>query len=266
METRSYQPGPLVELGQNAHLILSFARRDIRAKYKQTAFGLAWAVIQPLALMVVFTFVFSLFARIPSEGIPYPLFAYSVLIFWMFFASCISQGTVAMTANANLVRKIYFPRETMLFAVMISAFVDLLVAAVILGGMFIYFSFPLHLTALWIVPLLGLQILCMLSIILLTSTFHVYFRDVGHALPLMLQLWMYATPIAYPLSSVPEWLRPYYLLNPMAFIVDAYRGALFRAESPSVTYLVLAYLVGFGVLAGAYSVFKRAERNFADVI
>ncbi|HKW81140.1 MAG TPA: ABC transporter permease [Casimicrobiaceae bacterium] len=256
----------LRELAENAHLVWSFARRDIRAKYKQTIFGVAWAVIQPLSLMVVFTFVFSLFARVPSEGLPYPIFSYSVLIFWMFFASCVSQGTVAMTANASLIRKIYFPRETLLLAVMISALVDLSIAALILAGMFLYYQVGLSWSMLWVIPLLGLQMLVVLTVILITSSVQVFYRDVGHALPLLLQLWMYASPIAYPITSVPDWLKPVYFLNPMAGIIDGYRRALLHGTHPDVTYLAVAFPVGVMTVAGAYLLFKRAERVFADVI
>src|SRR5262249_37066158 len=230
----------LQELADNAHLVLSFAKRDIRAKYKQTILGVAWAVIQPVSLMIVFTLVFSLFARVPSEGIPYPIFSYSVLIFWTFFATSLSQGTVAMTANATLVRKIYFPRETLLLAVMLSALVDLGVAGLILVAMFVYYQVALSWAALWVIPLLALEVLFVLAVILMTSSLQVYFRDMGHALPLLLQLWMYASPIAYPLTSVPEWLRPFYLLNPMAGIIDGFRRALLHGEHPDFTYLGIA--------------------------
>lgn len=256
----------LRELADNLHLVMSFAKRDIRAKYKQTLFGVAWAVMQPLTLMVVFTFVFSLFARVPSDGLPYPIFSYSVLIFWICFASCITQGTIAMTANANLVRKIYFPRETLLLAVMVSALVDLAIASVILAGMFVYFGIGITWAVLWVIPLLALQLLVVLTAILVTSAIQVHFRDVGHALPLLMQVWMYATPIAYPLSSVPEWLMPFYVLNPMVGIIDGYRRALLHGASPEFGYLGIAFAVTLVLLVGAYLNFKRAERTFADVI
>jgi ABC-type polysaccharide/polyol phosphate export permease len=256
----------LRELAENAHLVLSFAKRDIRAKYKQTLLGVAWAVIQPLSLMVVFTLVFSVFARVPSEGVPYPIFSYSVLIFWMFFASCVSQGTVAMTANAALVRKIYFPRETLLLAVMLSALVDLTIAGGLLAAMFVYYQVALSWAMLWVLPLLLLEMLFVLAVILITSAVQVYYRDVGHALPLLLQLWMYASPIAYPLSSVPERLKPIYLINPMAGIIDGYRSALLHGVRPNLDYLGAAAVALPILVVGAYLIFKRAERSFADVI
>lgn len=256
----------LQELAENAHLVLSFAKRDIRAKYKQTILGVAWAVIQPLSLMVVFTLVFSLFARVPSEGVPYPIFSYSVLIFWVFFASCVSQGTVAMTANATLVRKIYFPRETLLLAVMLSAFVDLMIAGVLLAAMFIYYHVTVSWPVLWVIPLLALEMLFTLTVILITSAVQVYYRDVGHGLPLLLQLWMFASPVAYPLSSVPEWLKSIYLINPMAGIIDGYRSALLHGAAPNLAHLGIAAVVLPIVVSGAYLFFKRVERTFADVI
>ena len=256
----------LQELAQHSHLILSFARRDIRAKYKQTFFGVAWAVIQPLSLMVVFNLVFSMFAHVESDGLPYPIFSYSALIFWTFFSACVAQGTIAMTANASLVRKIYFPRETLLLAVMISAFMDLAIAAVVLVAMFMYYHIALSWTALWVIPLLSVQALFTLAVILITSSIHVHFRDVGHALPLVLQLWLFATPIAYPLSSVPAWVLPIYMLNPMAGIIDGYRHALLHRAAPDFVYLGVAFGVSLILVIAAYLLFKRAERTFADVI
>jgi lipopolysaccharide transport system permease protein len=254
------------ELIGYAHLILSFAQRDIRAKYKQTVFGIAWAVFQPLSLMVAFTFVFSRFAKVDSEGIPYPIFAYSALIFWTCFASAVSQGTIAMTANANLVRKIYFPRETLLLAVMISSLIDLAIAALVFLAMLAYYGIGLTWAALWVVPLLALQVLVTLAVICVTSAVHVHFRDIGHVLPLALLLWMFATPVAYPLSSVPVSVLPLYTLNPMAGLIDAYRLVLLRGTAPDLAYLGSALAAAVVGLAVAYLFFKRAERTFADII
>ena len=254
------------DLLNHRHLILSFAQRDIRAKYKQTAFGVAWAVLQPVSLMVAFTFVFSRFARIESEGIPYPVFAFSALIFWTCFASAVSQGTIAMTANANLVRKIYFPRETLLVAVLISALLDLAVAAVVFLGLLLYYGIPLTWMSLWVIPLLGLQILITLAVICLTSAVHVYFRDIGHVLPLALLLWMLATPIAYPVSAVPASILPIYVLNPMVGVIDSYRRVLLHDLPPDLGLIGGTFALTLVGLTATYLIFKRAERNFADVI
>jgi len=256
----------LIELAQHRHLIMSFAQRDIRAKYKQTFFGAAWAIIQPASLMVVFTLVFSVFNRVESDGVPYPIFAYSALIFWTCFAACVTQGTIAMTANASLVRKIWFPRESLLLAIMISALVDLAVAACVLAGMFLWYGVPLHWTVVWVAPLLLLQLLFTFAVILLTSAAHVHFRDIGHAVPLLLQLWMFATPIAYPLASVPDSLKPFYVLNPMVGIIDSYRRVLLHGQAPDAQYLAVSTLLALICAGLAFVVFKKAERTFADVI
>jgi lipopolysaccharide transport system permease protein len=258
--------GHLRELAPYSHLILSFARRDIRARYKQTAIGLTWAVLQPVSLMLVFAIVFGHVARIPSEGIPYPLFSYTRLIFWMFFVSTISQGTTTMVANASLVRKIYFPRETLLLGVFLSSGLDFLVAAGLLLGMLLYYGVALSWTVVWVLPLLGIQLLFTFGLICLTSAINVHFRDVGHGIPLALQLWMFATPVAYPLSVVPSWLLPFYRLNPMAFIIDGYHRAILGREGPDLASLGVGLGVAVILVSGAYLFFKSAERTFADVI
>jgi ABC-type polysaccharide/polyol phosphate export permease len=216
--------------------------------------------------MVVFTLVFSVFAKIESEGAPYPVFAYSALIFWTFFAACLSQGTSAMTANASLVRKIWFPRETLLLAVIISASLDLCVASLVLAGLYVYYGVPLHATVVWVPVLLLLQITFTLAVILVTSAVQVRFRDIGHAMPLLVQLWMFASPVAYPLESVPERLRTLYLLNPMAGLIDSYRRVLLHGTLPDFGYLGVAASVSLVLVCLAYLLFKRAERTFADVI
>ncbi len=256
----------LLELWQHRDLALSFASRDIKARYKQTIFGAAWAVLQPFSLMVVFTLVFSRLARIPTEGVPYPLFSYTTLIFWMFFATTISQGTISIVANSSLIQKIYFPRETLFLSVLLSAGLDLGIAMLILGALLVYYHISIPITILWIPVLLALQVLFAFAVICLTATVHVNFRDVGHAISLLLQLWMFATPVAYPLSVVPSSLLPIYLLNPMAPIVDGYRVTLLNGEAPNLTYLAIgAGLTLFLIMIG-YPIFKRAERTFADVI
>ena len=256
----------IVNIARHWDLILSFARRDIKARYKQTALGVAWSLLQPLSMMIVFTLVFSLFAKVPSDGIPYPVFSYSALIFWTFFASTISGGTGAMVSNATLIRKIYFPRETLLISVLLAGLLDLGVASILFVGMLFYYKISLTLASLWVVPLLLLQITLTFGVISLTSAAHVNFRDMGHGLPLVLQLWMFATPVAYPMSVIPGWLRPYYLLNPMAAIIDGYRSALIMGTTPNLPALAVSVAATIIVTGLALSVFKRAARTFADVI
>jgi len=254
------------ELLQYAHLILSFAQRDVRARYRQTVFGAAWAVLQPFSLMLIFTLVFSRFARVPSDGVPYPLFAYSALVFWTFFSSSLSQGTLAMTANGALVRKIYFPRETLLLAVLLSTSFDLAVAFTLFLALCAYLQLALTWAALWVIPLLLLQALFTLALICFTSAVHVYYRDIAHGLPLLLQIWLFASPVVYPMSVVPANVLPWYRLNPMALLMEGYRRALLSGQGPDLAPLGVAFVGVHVLLIGAYLFFKRAERTFADVI
>ena len=256
----------LLNTWRHKDLIASFAVRDIKARYKQTALGAAWAVIQPLSMMLVFTTVFSLFAKIPSDGIPYPVFAYSGLLFWIFFASVLSGGTVAMVANSPLIRKIYFPRETLLIAVIIAGALDLVIASMLFAVLLAYYKITVTLTILWVIPLLLLQMVFSLGMISLLSAIHVNFRDIGHGLPLLSQLWMFATPVAYPLSVVPKWILPIYMLNPMTPIIDGYRRAILHGKPPDFGALAVAAIIIVVCCGVALTVFKRAEGTFADVI
>jgi lipopolysaccharide transport system permease protein len=256
----------LREFWQHRDLTLGFTTRDIKARYKQTALGAAWAILQPLSLMVVFTLVFSRFAQIPSDGVPYPIFSYTGLIFWTFFAKTVSGGTIAIVANANLIRKIYFPREALLASVVLSGALDLAISATIFAAMLVYYHVPVGPTVLWVPVLFLLQTLFATAIISLTAPLHVNFRDVGHAIPLILQLWMFATPVAYPISVVPPSVRMLYSLNPMTPIIDGYRRAILHGLSPEPGPLVLAGLVTGVLLVVGYAAFKHAERTFADVI
>jgi len=256
----------LTHVWRHRDLVISLAMRDIKARYKQTALGVAWAVLQPLSMMVVFTLVFSLFARIPSDGLPYPIFAYSGLVFWTFFAAVIGGGTVSMVANSALIRKIFFPRAALIIAVLIAASLDLVISMSLFMVMLLYYKISLTLAALWVFPLLLLQSLFAFGVACLTSAAHVNFRDIGHGLPLVLQLWMFASPVAYPISVIPSWLLPYYLLNPMASIIDGYRRALLHGTAPDLVTVGLSATCVLLFAIVAMSVFKRAERTFADVI
>jgi lipopolysaccharide transport system permease protein len=247
-------------------LVLSFTLRDVKARYKQTSLGVAWAIVQPLSIMIVFTLVFSVFAKVPSDGLPYPIFAYNGLIFWTFFANSLTAGTLAMVANSPLIRKIYFPRETLLVSVLLASTFDLSIALILFAGMLIYYKVAITLTVLWVVPLLALQMLLTLGVTSLTSAAHVNYRDIGHALPLLVQIWMFATPVAYPVTVIPAWLRPLYMLNPMAPIIDGYRRAFLLGQAPDLPALGSSLVITIGLTALALAIFKRAERTFADII
>ena len=247
-------------------LVLSFTLRDIKARYKQTSLGIAWAIVQPLSIMVVFTLVFSVFAKVPSDGLPYPIFAYNGLIFWTFFANSLTGGTLSMVANSPLIRKIYFPRETLLVSVLLASTFDLGIALLLFAVMLVYYKVALTITVLWVLPLLALQMVLTIGMTGLTSAAHVNYRDIGHALPLFTQLWMFGTPVAYPIRVIPEWLKPLYMLNPMAPIIDGYRRAIILGTHPDLGALAVSAAITFVLTVITLSIFKRAERTFADVI
>jgi len=188
------------------------------------------------------------------------------LLFWIFFASVLSGGTVAMVANSPLIRKIYFPRETLLIAVIIAGALDLVIASMLFAVLLAYYKITVTLTILWVIPLLLLQMVFSLGMISLLSAIHVNFRDIGHGLSLLSQLWMFATPVAYPLSVVPKWILPIYMLNPMTPIIDGYRRAILHGKPPDFGALAVAAIIIVVCCGVALTVFKRAEGTFADVI
>ena len=215
---------------------------------------------------MVCTLVFSFFAQIPSDGIPYPLFSYCALLPWVFFASAINRATHSLVNNRNLITKIYFPREIFPLSTVIASSLDFLIASTIFLGMLIFYNVALTLYVIFIIPVLMVQLVLMIGIVFAVSALNVFFRDVGQAVPLIIQLWMYATPVIYPISLVPEKLRPLYMLNPMASIIDSYRKTLLSGESPDLYYLVLAMAVTLIFFFLAYKFFKSVEMKFADII
>lgn len=256
----------LKTLFEYRELMYNLAMREIKARYKQTVLGASWAVLQPLALMVIFTVVFSYFTRLPSDGIPYPLFAYAALLPWTFFAGSLARGVGSLVANQALVRKIYFPREIMPLAAVAAGFVDFAIAAVLFIGMFIYYGVPLTGNALFLVPILVIQVTFVLGIVLLLAPLNVFYRDIGHVLPLLIQVWMFASPIIYPLSMVPERFRGIYALNPMVGIIDGYRKTLIQGLPPDFAALQSAAVVAAVCFLGGIVLFKRLEFKLADVI
>lgn len=254
------------DLIQYRELLYFLVMREVKAKYKQTALGVAWAILQPLSLMLTFTVVFSFFARLPSDGAPYALFSYCALLPWQFFAGVMGRGVGSLLSNQVLVQKVYFPREIILIAVVLSALVDFLISASLFVVLLWFFGIPWTLHSFLIIPVFLIQISFVLGIVLILSPMNVFYRDIGLVIPLVVQLWMYATPIIYPLSVVPERLRPYYLLNPMAGIVDAYRKLLLHGTAPDYSALTFAAVVSCVTLIGGLIYFKRVEFRLADVL
>jgi lipopolysaccharide transport system permease protein len=216
--------------------------------------------------MVTFTLVFSLFARFPSEGIPYPLFSYCALLPWTFFATSLNRATQSLTNNSNLLTKVYFPRELLPLTSIVTASVDFAIASILFIGILIFYSVSLTLNLIFVVLILFIQILFTLGMALFLSALNVSFRDTIQAIPLILQVWMYASPIVYPVNIVPKGLLPLYMLNPMAGIIDSYRKVILHGLPPDPLYLSYVFLVAVMLFILSYRYFKRKEIFFADII
>lgn len=256
----------LTKLYQSRDLLWLWISREIKIRYKQSLLGVAWAILQPLALTVVFTLVFSLIARIDTGDVPYPVFVYSGLVPWTFFATSLSFGVSSLVNNMNLITKIYFPREILPLASIGAALVDFMIASLIFIGMMIFYRVWPGIGILWVIPLLIIQIILTIGVTLIGSAVLVFFRDVRFVIPLLIQIWMYASPVIYPVDLVPTKLQPFYFLNPMAGIIDGYRRALIQGEPPRMPALLLSTLVSLLLFVFGYALFKRLEPLYADLI
>lgn len=266
----SSQPDALtssLELWAFRGLLWRLTTREVKVRYAQSVLGVAWAIAQPLALMAAFSLFFGRFAGIDSGGLPYPLFYYAALLPWTFFTTSLAFGVPSLVTNSSLVTKVYFPREILPLASILSAGVDFGAAAVVYGLFMALYGIGPSSVLLYLVPLLTVQLAFTTAITLILSALNVSYRDVRYALPLVTQLWLYATPVIYPLSAIPEGIRHAYLaVNPMAAIVDGYRSVLVVGTAPDKGMLGLSALVSMLLLLFGFLYFKRAERSFADVI
>jgi len=257
----------LHELWEYRELLYFLSWRDIKVKYKQAALGATWAIIQPFMTMVAFTLFFGNLANMQSDGVPYPIFSYTALIPWTFFAGGLTQAANSLVADANLVRKIYYPRLLSPMSAIVSALPDFFLAFIILIGMMIFYGIsPNPLTLLLLIPLLLLTIITALGIGLWLAALNVEYRDIRYTLPFLVQFWLFITPIAYPSSLIDEPWRTIYGLNPMAGVVEGFRWVLLGSGNPPGLMFLVSTLVAVLVLIGGLFYFRRMERTFGDVI
>ena len=261
-----WMPLSLRELWNYRELLWVLTLRNVQIRYKQSILGIAWAVLQPLALMLMFTLIFSVLLKVPSEGIPYPIFSYSALLFWTFFSNSLGNSIPSLEANAGIIKKIYFPREFFPISSILAAVFDLLIAAVIFLGMMFYFHVSFTVNILYVIPVLIIQTVFTMGVCFIFSALNAYYRDVKYALPLIIQLWLYATPIIYPISLVPERFRSYYMLNPMTGIIESYRNVLVKGIAPDTFYVGVAAAGAVLLFILGYFYFKRIEMTIADVV
>jgi ABC-2 type transport system permease protein/lipopolysaccharide transport system permease protein len=255
------------ELWRSRELLRSLVERELRAQYKQAVLGFAWAIITPVAFMIVFTVFFRRVANVDTQGIPYPVFTYVGLLPWTFFSSAVMRGGLSLLSNAALLNKVYCPREVFPLAGIMSAAIDTLIALGVLGVLFVVTGVTPQPTSVLVPVLLVIQLAFTIGVTLLVAAVVVHFRDLRHALPLALQFGILATPIAYGLEVIPQNVRVIYeVLNPLAPIIDGYRRVILFGQPPLWETLVPAALASFVWLAGAFVLFKHLEIGFADVV
>ncbi len=256
----------LGEIWEYRELLYFFIWRDVKVRYKQTALGVSWAILQPFLTMVIFSLFFGRLAGVPSDGVPYPIFAYTALLPWTFFAHGVTLSANSLVSNANLVKKVYFPRMAIPIASVLSGFADLVPAFGVLLGMMVYYGIYPSAQVAWLPVFVLLALIAALGVGIGLAAINVHFRDVRHTVPFLVQTWLFITPIAYPSSLLPEHWRTLYALNPMVGVVEGFRWALLDTEpAPGPIVWVSASAALVLLLVSALS-FRRLEKTFADVV
>jgi len=254
------------ELWSYRELLYFLVWRDIKVRYKQTVIGVGWAIIQPFFTMVVFTLFFGLLARVPSDGLPYPVFYYAALLPWMYFANALTNATNTVVEHRWVITKIYFPRVLLPMAAVVSGLLDLGIALTLLGGMLLFYGVAPGWPILLLPVFLLLAVATALGVGLWLSPLNALYRDVRYAVPFLVQLWMFASPVAYPSSLVPERWRGLYALNPMAGVIEGFRWTLSGRGSPDFGVMMMSAAIVLALLLGGIVYFNRVERTLADVI
>ena len=253
-------------LWEYRELLYILVWREIKIRYKQTAIGISWVLLQPLIMVGIFTAIFGLWVKVPSDGVWYPVFALTAFIPWTYFSQAITRSGESLVGNANLVSKIYFPRLLLPLSMILTPLVDFAVSMVLLFGMLIYAGIPLTWRVSTLPGFILLAILGGMGISLITSAMNVKYRDVRHAIPFIMQIGMFLSPIAYPVSLVPEQWRWLYGLNPMVGVIEGFRWALLERTAPDPVVMAGSVVMQFVVLIAGIVYFKKMERQFADII
>jgi lipopolysaccharide transport system permease protein len=247
-------------------LLMNLVRREVKGRYSQSFFGAGWAIAQPLATMAVFTLVFSRLGQMPSGGAPYPLFAYAALVPWFFFSNSVASGTMSLITYRNIVTKTYFPREIVPLAQIGSRFVDITAASALYVVLMAYYGIGVGRCGVFVPLFLLLLVLFTAGVTLLTSALNVFYRDINPVVQIALQLWLYLTPVAYPLSAVPENLRAFFLLNPLTGVIEGVRAVILFDREPEWMVVGISAATIVTLFAVSIVVFKKTDKYFADVI
>jgi lipopolysaccharide transport system permease protein len=256
----------LGQLWEYRELLYFLTWRDIKVRYKQTALGTAWAIIQPFLTMLVFSLFFGRLAKVPSDNVPYPIFAFAALVPWTFFANGLLQSANSLVMNTNLVTKVYFPRLAIPISTTLAGLVDFCLAFVVLLGRMAYYGLAPSPRILWLPAFLLLALISALGVGLWLSALNVRYRDIRYVVPFLVQFWMFGTPIAYPSSLLPEPWRTVYSLNPMVGVVEGFRWALLRTGTAPGPMILVSSLAAISILVGGAFYFRRMERTFADTV
>jgi len=259
-------PLELSELWSYRELLYFLTWRDIKVRYKQTVLGAAWAVIQPFFTMIVFSLFFGRLAKVPSDGIPYPIFSYTALIPWTFFATGLLQSSNSLVTSSQLIKKVYFPRIVMPISSVISGTVDFAIAFIVLLGMMAYYGIAPTVNVVWLPFLVLLTFMTALGTGLWLSALNVRYRDIKYAVTFLVQFWLFATPIAYPSSLLSQPWRTMYSINPMVGVVEGFRWALLGADTAPGPMIVVSCVASLIILTSGAFYFRRMEGYFADVV
>jgi lipopolysaccharide transport system permease protein len=264
--SRGWQQLKLKELWHYRELLYFLSWRDIKVRYKQTVMGAAWAVLQPFFTMIVFSLFFGKLAKMPSDGVPYPLFAFAALVPWTFFASGLTQSSNSLVESATLLKKVYFPRLVIPISSVMSGAVDFVFAFIVLLVMMPIYGVLPTANVIWVPLLLVLALVTALGVGLWLSAINVKYRDVRHTIPFLTQFWMFATPIVYPSTLLSDSWRIVYALNPMVGVVEGFRWALLSTDTAPGPMILVSSLTAMIVLVGGAFYFRRMEKTFADLV